>query len=269
MLQTPEPVMTAPWPPKRDVFGVGVSVCELEQATNAVLAAAEQRQPSIVSCFSVHALVTASDEPALNAKANSFEMITADGQPVRWALNLLHQSRLNRRVCGRALVESVCEAAAARGVSIYLYGGKPEVIEPLQASLRQRFPGLMIAGAESPPFRELTPEEDRAVIERINDSGAGVVLLGLGCPKQDHFAFAHRPQIRAVQICVGAVFDFFAGSQPVAPQWMQSAGLEWLFRLSSEPRRLFGRYARTNTAYFMKLFRSLLSPRPAVREAAT
>jgi len=260
---------TVPWPEKRDLFGVSVSVCELEEATRAVMTAARARRPSIVSCFSVHALVTASDDPALNAKANSFDMITADGQPVRWALNLLQKSGLQKRVCGRDLVDSVCTAAAEEGISVYLYGGRPDVVSRLESALSQSFPGLTIAGAESPPFRELTADEDRAVIERINASGAGIVLIGLGCPKQDHFAYAHRPQIHAVQICVGAVFDFFAGSQPIAPQWMQDAGLEWLFRLGSEPRRLFARYAVTNTAYLLKLVGGLAWPRPAAREAST
>lgn len=256
------------WPAKRDLFGVGVTACETDAAVDVIIAAAKIRQPSIVSCFSVHSLVSASDDPVLNRKANSFEMVTPDGQPIRWALNLLHKTGLAERVTGRAVVEGVCAAAVEGNVSIYLYGSQPHVLEGLQAELLRRYPGLQIAGAESPPFRQLTAEEDIAVIDRINNSGAGVVLIGLGCPKQDIFAFAHRPQIRAVQVCVGAVFDFFSGNKSIAPAWMQRLGMEWVWRLACEPRRLFWRYATTNSAYCWKLLRSYLGLQAGGRSAA-
>jgi N-acetylglucosaminyldiphosphoundecaprenol N-acetyl-beta-D-mannosaminyltransferase len=256
------------WPAKQDLFGVGVTACETDVAVAAIIAAAKVRQPSIVSCFSVHSLVSASDDPVLNRKANSFEMVTADGQPIRWALNLLHKTSLAERVTGRDVVEGVCAAAVRENVSIYLYGSQPHVLEHLQAALVRRFPGLQIAGSESPPFRQLTPEEDAAAIERINKSGAGVVLIGLGCPKQDLFAFAHRPQIRAVQVCVGAVFDFFSGNKSIAPAWMQRFGMEWIWRLACEPRRLFWRYATTNTAYCWKLLCGILGFYSAARSSA-
>lgn len=142
--------------------------------------------------------------------------------------------------------------AAYDAIPIYLYGSSPEVIELLQQKLSARFPALPIAGAESPPFRALTPEEDDAVVRRINDSGAGIVFIGLGCPKQDHFAADHADRIRAVQVCVGAAFDFHAGAKPMAPRWMQRHGLEWLYRLSREPRRLWRRYLETNLIFVAK-----------------
>src|SRR5262249_33817743 len=144
-------------------------------------------------------------------------------------------------------------AAAAQGVPIYLYGGNPVVLEQLQANLRKQFPELLIAGAESPPFRVLTREEDESVVERINASGAQLVFIGLGCPKQDHFAHEHRDRIRAVQLCVGAAFDFLAGTKKTAPAWMQRHGLEWLYRLCQEPRRLWKRYLVTNSIFVAKL----------------
>jgi exopolysaccharide biosynthesis WecB/TagA/CpsF family protein len=259
---------TVQWPAKRELFGVGVTACETDAAVDAIIAAAKVRLPSVVSCFSVHSLVSASDDPVLNRKANSFEMVTPDGQPIRWALNLLHKTGLAERVTGRAVVEGVCAAAVKENVSIYLYGSQTHVLAGLQAALLRRYPGLQIAGAESPPFRQLTAEEDIAVIDRINESGAGVVLIGLGCPKQDIFAFAHRPQIRAVQVCVGAVFDFFSGNKSIAPAWMQRLGMEWVWRLACEPRRLFWRYATTNTAYCWKLLRSYLGLPAAGHSAA-
>jgi N-acetylglucosaminyldiphosphoundecaprenol N-acetyl-beta-D-mannosaminyltransferase len=128
--------------------------------------------------------------------------------------------------------------------------------------LIQKFPRLRIAGAEAPPFRRLTPEEDEAMVQRINASGAGLVFIGLGCPKQDHFAADHMDHIQAVQVCVGAAFDFHAGNKRTAPAWMQRRGLEWLFRLFQEPRRLWKRYLVTNTLFLVKLARQWLGFKP-------
>jgi N-acetylglucosaminyldiphosphoundecaprenol N-acetyl-beta-D-mannosaminyltransferase len=140
---------------------------------------------------------------------------------------------------------------------VYLYGGTPSSLERLQEKLVARIPQLVIAGAESPPFRPLTPEEDVDVVARINASGAGLVFIGLGCPKQDHFAADHRDLIHAVQVCVGAAFDFHAGVVPMAPPWMQKRGLEWVFRLFREPRRMWKRYLVTNTQFTLKFARAL------------
>ena len=152
----------------------------------------------------------------------------------------------------------LCRSAARQGISIYLYGSTSLVLELLVRRLIERCPGLRIAGYESPPFRPLTIEEDRAVVDRINGSGAGMVFLGLGLPKQDHFAFEHRDRIAAVQICVGAAFDFHAGAKRTAPTWMQRKGLEWLFRLTQEPRRLWRRYLTTNAIFVALVGRRLL-----------
>ena len=242
-----------PWPKKVDVLGIGISPTSYEEATRAIVQAAKARVPALVSCYAVHALVTASCEPALRQKANAFDMITPDGQPVRWALNLLYRAGLRQRVYGPELMLRLCGAAAGAGIPIYLYGGTPEVVEQLCKNLNTKFPALRIAGYESPPFRALTREEDEQVVARINGSGAGIVFIGLGCPKQDVFAYDHRDRIRAVQVCVGAAFDFHAGAKPMAPAWMQRWGLEWLYRLLCEPRRLWRRYLVTNSIFLAKL----------------
>jgi N-acetylglucosaminyldiphosphoundecaprenol N-acetyl-beta-D-mannosaminyltransferase len=164
---------------------------------------------------------------------------------------------LRERVYGPELMLRLCDAAIRRKVGIYLYGGTPASIERLKARLLDRFPELVISGSESPPFRPLTPDEDEAVVARINASGAGLVFIGLGCPKQDHFAADHRDRVHAVQLCVGAAFDFHAGITPMAPRWMQKHGLEWLFRLCREPRRMWRRYLFTNTQFVLKFGRAL------------
>lgn len=249
------------WPRKVDLFGVDYSPTTYDEATETILSAASQDVPGTVSCHAVHALISASCDPQLREMINAFDMVTPDGQPVRWAMNLLHGTKLRDRVYGPELTVRLCQRAAEKGVSIYLYGGSPEVVEKLQANLQERYPGLIVAGYESPPFRALTPEEDQQAVDRINASGAGVVFIGLGCPKQDIFAFQHRDRIRAVQVCVGAAFDFHADTLPMAPRWMQRSGLEWFFRLVQEPKRLWKRYLVTNSIYLRKLFTALLDPR--------
>ncbi|MBN2476311.1 MAG: WecB/TagA/CpsF family glycosyltransferase [Pirellulales bacterium] len=249
------------WPPKHDLFGVRVSATDYEEATGVILDAARRRRSGVVSLHAVHALMTAAGDPALRDAVNTFDMVGPDGQPVRWALRLVHGVRLRERVYGPELMLRLCERAAAERVPIYLYGALPETIRALHANLVTRYPRLVVAGAESPPFRPLSDAELEQTIRRIESSGAGIVFLGLGAPKQDWFAYRHRQRIRAVQVCVGAAFDFHAGNKRTAPQWMQRRGLEWLFRLCCEPRRLWRRYLMTNSLFLGKLTVALLRRR--------
>lgn len=269
MTTTLEPDLALPawstgWPPRVDMFGVQMTPTTYAEATKSILAAARDGRQSVVSCFAVHALITACSDRQLCAMVNRFDMITPDGQPVRWALNLLYGTRLTDRVYGPDLMLAVCRAAAEQQVSIYFYGGSPAVVEQLRDNLCQQFPALQVAGYESPPFRPLTPREDEEMVRRVNESGAGIVFIGLGCPKQDVFAFEHRRQLKAVQVCVGAAFDFHAGAKSTAPAWMQRHGLEWLYRLIQEPRRLWRRYLVTNTSYLLRLTAALANL-PGVR----
>ncbi len=241
------------WPKRANVIGVMVSCVDYDTAVSSILDAARSEQYGVVSCQAVHAVVTASGDRFLREQVNRFSMITPDGQPVRWALNLLHGARLRERVYGPELTLRVCQAAAAQGVPIYLYGGSEKTLEALEQRLYELFPELTIAGSESPPFRDLTGAENQAACERINRSGAKILLIGLGCPKQDFFAANNADRVQAVQMCVGAAFDFHAGAKPMAPAWMQRNGLEWLYRLSCEPQRLWKRYLVTNTIFCIKL----------------
>jgi N-acetylglucosaminyldiphosphoundecaprenol N-acetyl-beta-D-mannosaminyltransferase len=243
------------WPPKQDLFGVGVSVADCQTACDAIMQAARRRSPAVVSAFSVHALVEATNTADRAREAGRFAIVTPDGQPIRWALNWLGKAGLARSLQGYEVMLELCQRSIAENVGIYLYGSSPETLAALSARLRERFTGLRIVGEESPPFRPLTPEEDAAMVERINSSGAGLVFLGLGCPKQDHFAAAHLDRIQAVQLCVGAAFDFLSGNKELAPDWMQRHGLAWLFRLYQEPGRLWKRYLVTNTQFILRCCR--------------
>jgi exopolysaccharide biosynthesis WecB/TagA/CpsF family protein len=253
-----KPQANISWPRKHDLFGVRVTASDYGEIADAVVRSAKAEIPAVISLHAVHAIVESVSDPDLLAKVNRFDALLPDGQPVRWALNHLHGVGLKERVYGPELTLRLCARAAEESIPIYLYGSTEKVLGLLQKNLRERFPHLDIVGAESPPFRALTAEEDAAVVERMNDSGAGIVFIGLGCPKQDHFAADHADRIRAVQVCVGAAFEFHAGTKPMAPQWMQRRGLEWLYRLVSEPRRLWRRYLTTNSIFLSRWFRAWL-----------
>lgn len=247
-----------PCPTKFDLFGIGISQIDYQEATDLLINAAQERRAMIVDHMPVHGLIEASSNPDLKEKINQFDIVAPDGQPVRWALNRLHQTNLSDRVYGPELMLKLCREAEKKDIGVYLYGSQPMVLGKLTQNLLHQFPSLRIVGSEAPPFRLLTPEEDQATVARINQSGAGLVFLGLGCPKQEHFAFDHHETIHAVQLCVGAAFDFHAGTKKIAPIWMQLRGLEWLFRLYSEPKRLWKRYLVTNTTFLHKMCWELL-----------
>ena len=241
--------------PKRDLFGVQVTAAGPEQVVEQVMHWARERRSAAVDFMPVHGLMEAVRNAHHRRRMNGFDLVACDGQPVRWALNRFHDAQLPERVYGPTTMLEVCRRCAMEGVGVYLYGGRPEVLEALSYRLLEQLPDLKIVGAESPPFRPLTAEEDEKVVRRINASGAGVIFLGIGCPRQEVFAAEHRDRLRGVQLCVGAAFDFHAGAVSQAPVWMQRRGLEWLYRLTREPKRLWRRYLVTNSlfvAYFTR-----------------
>lgn len=250
-------VIRIEWPRKYDLFGVSVSATTYEELLDRVLQAATLSLPATVDHMPVHGLVEAAENASVRDAFNAFSVLAPDGQPVRWALNFFHDLALIDRVYGPEFMKRLCGRAADEGHAVYLYGGSPQAVVKLKARLLEVFPALSIVGCESPPYRDLTPEEDGETIERINGSGAALVFLGLGCPKQEVFAYQHRYSIKGVQVCVGAAFDFLSGEKEMAPKWMQDRGLEWLFRLATEPRRLHRRYLRTNSTFLWLVAREL------------
>ena len=246
------------WPQKYDVFGVGVSAVTYDTAQAAILEAARKRMSATVTHTSSHGLTMAARDKSFRDVISTFDIVAPDGQPVRWSLNFFHKADLPDRCYGPELMIRLCRAAAKEGISIYLYGSSPEVLELLDTNLKKECPGLIIAGAESPPFRALAPEEVQDSIKRINDSGAGLVFIGLGCPRQDVWCAQHKHEIKAVQLAVGAAFDFHAGNKKTAPRWMQKRGLEWFYRLTQEPTRLWKRYLSIHTTFALLLTRRLI-----------
>ena len=248
-------------PIRHPVAGVGVSATDYDGATEAVVAAAKARRTLLVTALAVHGLTVGATDPEIGRALAAFDVVTPDGQPVRWALNLLHRTGLRDRVYGPNLMLRVCTAAEREGVGIYLYGSRPETLAKLRASLTERFPRLRIAGWRPSRFRADTPEEDADDVRTIVESGAGIVFVGLGCPRQERWAYLHRDRIPLPMLCVGAAFDFHAGTVRQAPGWMQARGLEWLFRLAVEPRRLWKRYLGYNPLFVALVARQLLTQR--------
>jgi N-acetylglucosaminyldiphosphoundecaprenol N-acetyl-beta-D-mannosaminyltransferase len=242
---------------RSSVIGTPIDSLSWSQALTRLAGWAAARESCYVCICNVHSVVTAHQDQTFAKVIREAAMATPDGFPVAWLmrhLGVAGQERIN----GPDLMWQYCAEAARRGEAIYLYGGMPQTLELLQRKLLDGFPGLTIAGAFSPPFRQLTAEEDAAVVNAINASGAGTVWVSLGCPKQEQWMAEHCGRIKAVMIGVGAAFDYHAGTIHRAPLWMQRHGLEWLHRVCSEPRRLWKRYLVTNTLFIVHAGRQLL-----------
>ena len=227
---------------RTNVLGVGVSVVNMQSALDTIETWILSGQSQYVCATSMHGVMEAQNDKRLKSILNGAGMITPDGMPLVW-LSKLAGHREVTRVYGPDLMLALCKLSAERGYKQYLYGGATEVPEQLKTALCDRFPGLDVVGAYSPPFRTLTEQEDEEIMEAINSSGADVVWVGLGMPKQDYWVAEHVAKLdRCVLIAVGAAFDFHSGRKKQAPLWIQRSGLEWLFRLLSEPKRLWRRY---------------------------
>lgn len=234
---------------KYPLFGVNYAATDYEDASTILVASARRKTSYTFSALAVHGLVEAYYQPDFLNTVNSIDMVVPDGQPVRWALNSFYDLHLKDRVYGPDLTLHVLKKANLEKLKIYLYGSTSATLEKLTAFITTNYPDLGVCGMHSDRFREATEEEDFADIEKINKSGAHIVLVGRGCPRQERWVNAHKGKINAVMMAVGAAFDFHAGLVKQAPAWMQRNGLEWLFRFIQEPGRLWKRYLVTNSAF--------------------
>lgn len=243
------------------ILGLRVDATSYAETVDVVVGLARARSGGMICHANVHMLMEAFDDPGFRRLLHSADRVTPDGVPLVWALRLLGVPA--RRVYGPTLTSEVCRRAEELGIPVGFYGGSPAVLDALRERVSRRFPRLEIVFAVSPPFRSLSPGEDHQVIEAIEDSGAQILFVGLGCPKQERWMAAHRAALSCVLLGVGAAFDLLAGARPQAPPWMQRWGLEWLFRLGVEPRRLWRRYGVQNPRFLWyfagQLFRGLRS----------
>jgi N-acetylglucosaminyldiphosphoundecaprenol N-acetyl-beta-D-mannosaminyltransferase len=232
------------------VLGIPLAVSDYDEVVDWMQAMIAAGARGHLTAAAVNLVMSAREDPDTMRAVLGATLAVPDGQPLVWALRALGNRRASR-VYGPDLMLRFCERAAREGIPVYLYGGRtPEALELLRRRLVERHPGLPIAGAYSPPFRELTPEEEQQVAQDIDASGAAVVWVGTGQPKQERWMEHMRPRLKApLLVGVGAAFDFHAGLVPQAPHWMRGAGLEWLYRLAREPRRLWRRYARYNPRF--------------------
>jgi N-acetylglucosaminyldiphosphoundecaprenol N-acetyl-beta-D-mannosaminyltransferase len=239
-------------PVSRQVLGMRVDATSYGDASRRVARWAREGRSAYVCVATVHMVMEAFDSSAFLRTVNGADLVTPDGRPLVWALRSLGVKDATQ-VRGTDLTTHVVERAAREGLPIGLYGGTPDLLERFVGILERRYPGVRVVCRIAPPFRPLTPEEDEAVIEEILSSGARILFVGIGCPKQERWMEAHKERIPAVMLGVGAAFDFHTGRVRQAPGWMQVAGLEWLFRLLMDPRRLWKRYVRHNPR-FVALF---------------
>jgi N-acetylglucosaminyldiphosphoundecaprenol N-acetyl-beta-D-mannosaminyltransferase len=248
------------------VLGVPLALTDYDTTLDWIDAAIAGRRRGYICVAAVHTVMASREDPELRAAVTGADFTVPDGQPLVWAMNLLGH-RLSSRVYGPELMERACSRAAGTGVRMYLYGGRNQgALVQLAYNLRTRYPGLQIVGGHAPPFRELTTEEEDAVVEEINRSRADIVWVGIGVPKQEKWMARMRDRLEPpVLIGVGAAFDFHAGLVPQAPDRMQRLGLEWLYRLVQEPRRLWKRYARYNPLFLLGFARQYLGYRVARR----
>lgn len=239
------------------VLGIPVDAVSFGEAQARIFAWAHARKSRYVVLANVHVVVTASREPDFCELVTSADMVTPDGAPVAWMISKLGKT-WQERVSGPDLTWALLGRCELEKLPVYFFGSSRETLAQLAEQVSSSFPSLLLAGFESPPFRQLTEQEDADVVERINTSGAGLVFVGLGCPKQERWMLAHRGRVNAVMLGVGAAFDFHAGTVSRAPAYMRNSGLEWLHRLLSEPRRLWKRYLVTNTLFVLGAAKQLV-----------
>lgn len=223
-----------------------------ETASDIIIEKAVKSESFGVSALAVHGLVTSLTDKSLGKVINDIDLLVPDGQPVKWALNSFHKLGMKDTVSGPMLLNYVFDKANNLGLGIYLYGSTLETLEKLQAKITKYYSSIKVCGIHPDRFKEATEEEDLEDIKKINSSGAHIVLVGRGCPRQEFWVANHLGKINAVMIAIGAAFDFHAGTLMRAPKWIQKSGLEWLFRLIVEPKRLWKRYLVTNCIFIYK-----------------
>jgi N-acetylglucosaminyldiphosphoundecaprenol N-acetyl-beta-D-mannosaminyltransferase len=238
---------------KMQLFTANYTITDYLRASETIIFKAIQRKSYGVSALAVHGLIESVKNAEFRRTVNKLDMIVPDGQPIRWALNSFYRAGLQDRVTGPILTKYVLARASEEKLGVYLYGSTRETLEKFTAFIQINYPGVVISGTHADRFREATPEEDMQDISKINASGAHIVLVGRGCPRQEKWVASHLGKINSVMMAVGAAFDFHAGNISQAPLWMQQAGMEWSYRLIQEPGKLWKRYLTTNP-HFILLF---------------
>jgi N-acetylglucosaminyldiphosphoundecaprenol N-acetyl-beta-D-mannosaminyltransferase len=248
--------------PARDILGIPIAMTHYAQAMDVMDGMVARRERGYVCAVAVHAVMVSQHDLEMRRAVTGSALTVPDGMPLVWAANLLGED-LRNRVYGPELMDRYCGRCAERGHRVWLYGGRDQgSLMQLALNLRRRHPGIEIVGGYSPPFRPLSAEEEDAIVDQINEARPDVVWVGIGVPKQEKWMAHMRPRLEAPVLCgVGAAFDFHAGRISQAPSWMQERGLEWIYRIAQEPRRLLPRYLSYNPAFMLAFARQLARER--------
>lgn len=231
------------------VVSMRTDVTTLSSSVGTVIDLSRYKRGAYVCVSNVHMCMEAFDDQDFRSLVNSADLVIPDGRPISWAQKLLGYSNAEQ-VRGQDIMNEICRLSGRESLTIGFYGGESdEVLTQVVNNLKRAFPDIKIAYTYSPPFRPLTSDEDEQVVKEINDLGVDVLFVGIGCPKQERWMAEHKDRVQCVMLGVGAAFDFISGSKKHAPRWMQKMGLEWLFRLVSEPRRLWKRYLKQNPRF--------------------
>ncbi|GGK77472.1 WecB/TagA/CpsF family glycosyltransferase [Amphritea balenae] len=234
---------------RRTIINMDVDVVNIQKSIDRVLGLAQSDRGAYVCVSNVHMCMEVFDSSEFRSVVNDADLIIPDGRPISWAQFFLGSS-VARQVRGQDIMNELCRLSSEKSIRIGLYGGaNNDVLEEVKAALSMSYPGIEIVYSYSPPFRSLTTEEDNAVVDEINMTGVDVLFVGIGCPKQERWMAEHKDRLNCVMLGVGAAYDFISGSKKHAPRWMQRIGLEWLFRLFSEPKRLWKRYLIQNPRF--------------------
>ncbi|MEB3337152.1 MAG: WecB/TagA/CpsF family glycosyltransferase [Leptolyngbyaceae bacterium] len=244
----------------KDVIGSPITVLPFDEYMALMLQWANNHESRITCVANVHMLMEAYWNPTFATVLQNADLVTPDGMPLVWMLRCMGAPQ-QTRVAGMDIFLALCQLAPLHDVKIFFVGSQAAILQRIRSRLEQQFPCLTIAGMEPLPFRPLTPVEDEALIEKIHQSGAGLVLIALGCPKQEYWMAQHQGKIQAVLVGVGGVFPVYAGIQKWAPVWVRQWGLEWFYRLIQEPRRLWNRYSTTIPPFIYLALRQLLMAR--------
>jgi N-acetylglucosaminyldiphosphoundecaprenol N-acetyl-beta-D-mannosaminyltransferase len=248
--------------PSRDILGIPIAMTHYAQAMDVMDGMVARRERGYVCAVAVHAVMVSQHDPEMRRAVTGSALTVPDGMPLVWAANLLGEN-LQGRVYGPELMDLYCGRCVERGHRVWLYGGRDQgSLMQLALNLRRRHPGIEIVGGYSPPFRPLSAEEEDAIVDQINEARPDVVWVGIGVPKQEKWMAHMRPRLEAPVLCgVGAAFDFHAGRISQAPSWMQERGLEWIYRIAQEPRRLLPRYLSYNPAFMLAFARQFARER--------
>jgi len=234
---------------KKNVLGVMVDEIDYEGAVEYVMWAAKERQARSISALAVHGVMAGVVDKEHLYRLNNLDVVLPDGQPVRWYLNLLYRSRLTARCYGPKLTLKLCARAESEGLPVFFYGATQSMLDAMRKNLLKEHPQLMIAGMEPSKFRRLDAREKSELADRIRSSGASMLFVGLGCPRQEVFVYEFRDLLPMPALAVGAAFTFISGELPHAPLWIEKIGMEWLFRFCAEPHRLWRLHVFHNPAY--------------------